>query len=1306
MHPLSSSSKPLPQLPAATRNSPLPLDNDSKTLLWKLLHNWLRHAQLQAKWTSVIYDLLARILQAHVPETSSLSNPNPEEMAATTSPLSICIQLFETGTPTQSTYLSSSSHGIQLETLTDLPLPSVYGGTIRLYGAPKSLQQKLTDIMSACLYTLYSLQLETKLMQDHHVQQLTKLSRQDKQLPLIETSAPNDKTWKSGLLGRIWKKQSTRTGGNTTKTVNSSTSRRRQSMFGSKNLTRKPVAIETVNDISPTANTSTAYYDSPMSHHYKNLRLGLQMAILSTSPSCGFTAPPIISVLEKEEDNLNTIKTMISTDQQQQQRLEIVRQKQRSGGHHIRTKLASLARRSSSSASLGPTPEQRIIIMLPQSIMAYSLLRIPRHILDDTNKIGMDYLYLDTASIKAFTHHQHLTVNYSSHLIGCPDRPCIGPTLCTIQYFRYDTSFPYSDQKLGLVLKRWLDQCDQSCKQRNTERLLACNNNTDSSQPVDQYRQVEALDQQPKGLDSVAPTFKPQQQPINTEKIPLHGCNQPLQDHVLCFCHGLSRIGIYFISRTPTSDHLGKITFGNSDTIKDDLICWTACTICDARTPSQRISQATFDYSFAKYLELCLYSTRFTGLKTDICQHAKTNPSAIARCFGLITTTKSNTIEIRFVKEDINVYRLKGSPLQIVQSSDSAATANPRISNSTMERWKLKEKWAIDDFFKLIRQHLTWLESQWLNGESDTDITFWRTHLDMDQQHLTSALKDACNGVDGITLNDFRRFFTMKVSMVMNSLGNWQCQRWPKEDSPLLLTWDGWPDYMNTNVNKTIHCFPGSAIMVRELEPTSIVAYTLSSNEYAEEMGYSQPPIGDSDPLPVLPPTPPSKTVTSSTLSAKTDGDESNHSINHHSHGDHVIDSYYSSVERKYIAPSTGADTETASFRTMVMETVKNNVSELEQHAPGLTQMKQLWRTTTSDKIQKIEQDLNQSIKEIKEFAVYQDPIQHTALNGDALPRVSPTTSPQIAPAEAASTKIRFIHGNKEFTCIVYYASEFELLRRSCGVDQLIIESLGRCQTWEMTGGKSKSRFYKTQDNRLVVKEMMTAWNIAEKDAFLRFAPKYFDYIKKSDKAPTVLAKIFGFYSIQMRGLDDKKQIFNMDVLVMENLFYGQSIIKTFDFKGIPERQVEKERKSKQEATLWDGDWKNGNTLLLICNNKGSLNVDIMVVYPLAYRMDNLTCKQSREWINSAIQRDTEFLASGNIMDYSLLIGIDETKKEISVGIVDYIGAYTWYKKIESRSKSTIHRNREVTILPPDQYRIRFCREVLEYFIPIPDSYF
>jgi hypothetical protein len=37
-----------------------------------------------------------------------------------------------------------------------------------------------------------------------------------------------------------------------------------------------------------------------------------------------------------------------------------------------------------------------------------------------------------------------------------------------------------------------------------------------------------------------------------------------------------------------------------------------------------------------------------------------------------------------------------------------------------------------------------------------------------------------------------------------------------------------------------------------------------------------------------------------------------------------------------------------------------------------------------------------------------------------------------------------------------------------------------------------------TTDNRLVLKEMVSSWNVAERDALLRFAPKYFTYLKTS----------------------------------------------------------------------------------------------------------------------------------------------------------------------------------------------------------------
>lgn len=104
-----------------------------------------------------------------------------------------------------------------------------------------------------------------------------------------------------------------------------------------------------------------------------------------------------------------------------------------------------------------------------------------------------------------------------------------------------------------------------------------------------------------------------------------------------------------------------------------------------------------------------------------------------------------------------------------------------------------------------------------------------------------------------------------------------------------------------------------------------------------------------------------------------------------------------------------------------------------------------------------------------------------------------------------------------EFTCTTYYAQEFENLRRQSGIDQLLVQSLTRCTAWKASGGKSKSHFYKTQgkafsyivyrpifihviaDDRFVIKEMVNAWNNIEKESILKFAPKYFEHMQRSE---------------------------------------------------------------------------------------------------------------------------------------------------------------------------------------------------------------
>ncbi|KAF9082129.1 hypothetical protein BGX23_012783 [Mortierella sp. AD031] len=280
--------------------------------------------------------------------------------------------------------------------------------------------------------------------------------------------------------------------------------------------------------------------------------------------------------------------------------------------------------------------------------------------------------------------------------------------------------------------------------------------------------------------------------------------------------------------------------------------------------------------------------------------------------------------------------------------------------------------------------------------------------------------------------------------------------------------------------------------------------------------------------------------------------------------------------------------------------------------------------------------------------------------------------------------KARFSHGKTSFSCTVYYAAEFDTLRRRCGIHQNYVQSLSRCKVWNANGGKSKSSFYKTKDDRFVVKQMVSSWNIAEKDELLKFAPKYFDYMEKTHEAPTVLAKIFGFYTFKIKN-GKTGQATKIDVLVMEHLFFNQKITRTFDLKGIQDRHAGSKPNTTGggSTTLWDGDFIEGR-----------------------YRALLLIHSHSKKIIRESLLNDTEFLAGANIMDYSLLVGVDDERKELVVGIVDFIGAYTWAKKIESKGKTTLRGAKDnVTVLPPQQYKTRFREAMERYFLPVPDKW-
>ena len=274
--------------------------------------------------------------------------------------------------------------------------------------------------------------------------------------------------------------------------------------------------------------------------------------------------------------------------------------------------------------------------------------------------------------------------------------------------------------------------------------------------------------------------------------------------------------------------------------------------------------------------------------------------------------------------------------------------------------------------------------------------------------------------------------------------------------------------------------------------------------------------------------------------------------------------------------------------------------------------------------------------------------------------------------------KYQFQEGQAKMLCKVFYAEQFDALRRKCGVSERIVDSLSRCLKWDSKGGKTKSLFLKTLDERFILKSLSTI----ETQAFLKFAPAYFQIMSEAlfHEMPSAIAKMFGFFQVIIKnpvtGVD-----FNWYLLLMENLFYDRNPTRIFDLKGSM-------RNRKVQST---GE---RNEVLLDEN---------MVEY--IYESPLFTREHSKKLLSQSVWNDTLFLARQNVMDYSLMIAIDENRQELVVGIIDCIRTYTWDKKLESwikdRGFAGGGKNRP-TVTSPKEYKSRFREAMARYVLHAP----
>ncbi|XP_010552722.1 PREDICTED: putative 1-phosphatidylinositol-3-phosphate 5-kinase FAB1C isoform X2 [Tarenaya hassleriana] len=273
--------------------------------------------------------------------------------------------------------------------------------------------------------------------------------------------------------------------------------------------------------------------------------------------------------------------------------------------------------------------------------------------------------------------------------------------------------------------------------------------------------------------------------------------------------------------------------------------------------------------------------------------------------------------------------------------------------------------------------------------------------------------------------------------------------------------------------------------------------------------------------------------------------------------------------------------------------------------------------------------------------------------------------------------------GKVKFSVTCYFAKLFDSLRNKCCPSEVdFVRSLSRCQRWRAQGGKSNVYFAKSLDERFIIKQVIKT----ELESFEEFAPEYFKYLTDSlsSGSPTCLAKVLGIYQVSIKHLNGGKEM-KMDLMVMENLFYRRGITRIYDLKG-------------SARSRYNANTSGGNKVLLDMNLLETLRTEPIFLGSKAKRS-----------LERAIWNDTSFLASVDVMDYSLLVGIDEERKELVLGIIDFMRQYTWDKHLETWVKASGilggPKNASPTIISPKQYKKRFRKAMTTYFLTVPDQW-
>ncbi|CAG8731860.1 1899_t:CDS:2, partial [Dentiscutata heterogama] len=282
----------------------------------------------------------------------------------------------------------------------------------------------------------------------------------------------------------------------------------------------------------------------------------------------------------------------------------------------------------------------------------------------------------------------------------------------------------------------------------------------------------------------------------------------------------------------------------NLEVFTNKIVMWTQCKLCSAKSPIFIMSRSTYLYSFAKYLELLYYNEDF--ICKDLCSHVELR-DPLLRCFR-----KGNFV-VKIEYEHVDLFEMRLPKVQISLDKQAASSVEDVeklfiIDYEDAQRLYNETRLEITYFYLSLKQHITSLEDylrslhiEQTNSNVEAAVSEKTIHAIRTLDELTKSfyedefkLYDMLKKTNATVLNNVRRSLVDRINVTKKRMLQWQKENIVESDLAKFdeIKWTE-PEYSSSD---TCHVFPESPIITREDEPSSIIAFTLSSQGYLNEL--------------------------------------------------------------------------------------------------------------------------------------------------------------------------------------------------------------------------------------------------------------------------------------------------------------------------------------------------------------------------------------------------------------------------------------------------------------------------------------